>query len=67
MQNVSTTQSTSAHVTGQGVKTRGGTCHRGRGRVSTCGGRHVVPNISSDWQQMAAQEGDVLILLGIQE
>ena len=48
-----TTQSTSAHVTGQGgVRTKGGTRCRGRGRVRTCGGRYnVAPNVSPDWYQ----------------
>ena len=53
MQNMSTTLSTSAHVIGRGgVRTRGGTRHRGRGRVGTCGGRHnVATNVSPDWRQ----------------
>ena len=53
VQNVSTTQSTSAQVTGRGgVRARGETHRRGRGRVRTCGGRHnVAPNVSLDWQQ----------------
>ena len=53
MQNVSTTQFTSAHETGRGgMRKRGGTCCRGRGRVCTFGGRHnIAPNVSPDWQQ----------------
>ena len=51
MQNVSTTQSTSAQVTGRGgVRARGETHRRDRGRVRTRGGRHnVAPNVSLDW------------------
>ena len=50
---MSTTQSTSTHVTGRGgVRTRGGTRRRGRERVHTREGRHnVAPNVSPDWQQ----------------
>ena len=53
MQNMFTTQSSSAHVTGRGgVRTKGGTRCRGRGRVRTCGGRYnVAPNVSPDWHQ----------------
>ena len=58
MQNVSTTQTTSAHVAGRGcVRTRGGTCCTGRGRVCTREGRHnVAPKASPDWQQNGRRE-----------